>query len=208
MVEIAAVILAAGRATRWRASGGVEATSQATKLVADFRGQPIVRAVAQAALASRARPAFVVVGHEAQAVRAALDGLAVTFVDNPHFAEGLSTSLRAGLSVVPARCAGAVILLADMPEVSPQLIDALIEGFEARPGARAAAPRRAGGLGNPALLARATFDEAMALSGDRGARGLIEAAGAHRVEVAWPGAETALDIDDVAAWRQARDKGF
>lgn len=205
MDEIAAVILAAGRATRWRASGGAEATAQASKLVADYRGRPIVRAVALSALASRARPALVVVGHDAQAVRAALEGLNVTFVDNPRFAEGLSTSLRAGLSAVPARCAGAVMLLGDMPEVSAALIDALIGGFEARPGARAAAPLRADGLGNPALLARAMFGEAMALEGDRGARALIETAGADRVEIEWPGREAALDIDDLAAWRRAQD---
>lgn len=192
MAEVAAILLAAGRASRWRASGGREAT----KLVAPWRGRPMARAVAEAALASRARPLVVVLGHEAAAVRAALDGLPAAFVENRDFAQGLSTSLRAGLAALPARCDGAVVLLGDMPEVGADLIDALIAGFEARPDALAVAPRGAGGLGNPVLLSRGLFAQAAELSGDKGARRLVERAGARRVEIDWAGEEIALDIDE------------
>lgn len=191
MAEVAAVLLAAGRATRWLASGGAEPT----KLVAPWRGRPLARAAAEAALASRARPVIAVLGHEAGLVRAALAGLPLEFVVNADYARGLSTSLRAGLAAVPATTQAAVVLLGDMPLVSGALIDALIEGFESRPDALAAAPRGAAGLGNPVLLARALFAPAMALDGDRGARALVEAAGARRVEVAWEGEEARLDID-------------
>lgn len=195
MAEIAAILLAAGRATRWRASGGREAT----KLIAPWRGRPLVRVVAEAALASRASPLIVVTGHEGEAVRAALEGLDVRFVANPAYADGMSTSLRAGLVAAPPDAEGAVILLGDMPLVSAALIDALIAGFESRADALAAAPRGEAGLGNPALLARALFPDAMALRGDKGARALVAAAGARRVEIAWNGLETSLDVDDVGA---------
>jgi molybdenum cofactor cytidylyltransferase len=192
MAEVAAILLAAGRASRWRASGGREAT----KLVAPWRGRAMAHAVAEAALASRARPLVVVLGHEAAAVRAALDGLPAVFVENRDYAQGLSTSLRAGLAALPECCDGAVVLLGDMPEVGADLIDALIAAFEARPDALAVAPRGAGGLGKPVLLARGLFAQAAALSGDRGARRLVERAGARRVEIDWAGEEIALDIDE------------
>lgn len=199
MAEVAAVILAAGRSTRWRASGGAEAT----KLVASWRGRPLVRAVAEAAMASRARPVIVVLGHESAAVRAALAGLDVRFVVNADYAEGLATSLRVGLAAVPAQAAGAVVLLGDMPGVGADLIEALIAAFAARPGALAAAPRRAGALGNPALLGRALFAQAMGLGGDKGARALIEAAGDGLVALDWAGEETRFDVDEASALDRA-----
>ena len=195
MADVAAVVLAAGKASRWRASGGTEPT----KLIAVWKGAPMVRCVALAALASRARPVVVVLGHEAAAVRKALDELPATFVENRDYAQGLSTSLRAGLAALPARCAGAVILLGDMPEVGAQVVDALIAAFAARPDALAVVPRGAEGLGNPVLLARGLFAQASTLRGDKGARGLVESAGARRVEVEWAGAEIALDIDERGA---------
>ena len=195
MAEVAAIILAAGRATRWRASGGAEAT----KLVALWRGRPLVRAVAEAALASRAAPVIVVLGHEGESVRAALAGLDVVCVRNADYAQGLATSLRVGLAAVPARRDGAVVLLGDMPAVGADLIDALIAAFEGRPGALAAAPLRDGALGNPALLGRAMFAEAMRLEGDTGARRLIEAAGDGLVALDWEGAEARFDVDEAGA---------
>ena len=93
--SIAAVVLAAGRSTRMGAEN---------KLLADIGGKPMVRRVVEAALASRARPVLVVTGHQADGVRAALAGLEVAFVDNPDYAVGLSSSLKAGI----ARAAGRV----------------------------------------------------------------------------------------------------
>ena len=169
MTEVAAVILAAGRASRFRAAGGREAT----KLVAPLEGRPIVRRVAEAALQARTRPVVVVVGHAREAVEAALGGLPVETVCNPDFASGLASSLRTGLSALPPSVGGAVILLGDMPKVEPGLIDALIDAFAARPEASAAAPVRDGRRGNPVLLAQKLFGPAMDLSGDEGARKLL-----------------------------------
>ena len=90
--DIAAIVLAAGRSTRMGA---------ANKLTADIGGKPMVRCVVEAALASAASPVLVVTGHQAADVRAALAGLAVAFVDNPDYAAGLSTSLKAGIAAVP-----------------------------------------------------------------------------------------------------------
>ena len=203
MSEVAAIVLAAGRASRYRAGGG----EGATKLVATIDGEPIVRRVVRTALASRARPVIVVVGHAREAVEASLAGLAVTVCFNPDFADGLSTSLRAGLAATPAQAAGALILLGDMPGIGAALIDTLIGAFAARPGALAATPTRAGKRGNPVLLGRALFEPAMRLSGDEGARRLLnglDPAAIAEIETADEGIEFDIDTpDDLNAARDA-----
>ena len=90
--RIAAIILAAGRSTRM---GGPN------KLLAEIGGRPLVRIAVEEALASSAQPVIVVTGHQREKVEAALEGLKVQRVHNPDFAEGLSTSLKAGLAAVP-----------------------------------------------------------------------------------------------------------
>jgi molybdenum cofactor cytidylyltransferase len=170
MVEVAALVLAAGRASRYRAAGGVEPT----KLVADYRGKPLVRWAVEAALASQARPVIVVTGHARAEVEAALAGLDVRFVHNPDFADGLSTSLRRGLAALGEEIAGAVVLLGDMPDASPVIVDQLIGFFTRLRGFKAVVPMYEGRRGNPALLGRALFAQAAQLTGDEGARGLLQ----------------------------------
>ena len=189
---MAAIVLAAGTASRYRAAD----PSLSTKLTAVLDGKPLVRHVAEAALASRARPVLVVTGHAARDVASALDGLAVHFVPNPDYATGLASSLRAGLAALPGDVAGAVILLGDMPGVSGALIDRLIACFEAEPGLEAVVPVYAGRRGNPALLARSLFAAAATLQGDEGARKVLVRARVHEVDLG--DAAVTLDIDDPA----------
>jgi molybdenum cofactor cytidylyltransferase len=206
--RVGAIVLAAGQSSRFRAAGG----SGATKLIEKLDGRPIVRMVAEAALASRARPVTVVTGHARTSVEAALAGLEVEFVHNPEFSSGLASSLRVGLSAIPADAAGALVLLGDMPRIEAQLIDALIDAFLAKERALAAAPTRRGRRGNPILLGRGLFEAAMRLQGDEGARRLIGALGAAElVEVEAPDAGVIADIDtpaDLAAARQSGSDDF
>ena len=139
MTRVGAVVLAAGQSSRFRAAGG----SGATKLVAELGDKPIVRMAAEAAVASTARPVVVVTGHARTSVEAALAGLDVETAFNPEFSSGLASSLRVGLSAMPADVAGALILLGDMPWIEVGLIDAMIVAFLAREGALAAARRPA-----------------------------------------------------------------
>ncbi len=202
MIEIAAVVLAAGRSSRYRAGGGPEPT----KLVAYLNGEPLVRAVARAALASHAAPVIVVTGHAAPQVEAALEGLDVVFAHNPDFASGLASSLRVGVAAVPATVAGVIVLLGDMPEVKPQTIDRVIAAFAAQPGASAAAPVTQGRRGNPALLGRALFSSVAKLAGDEGARGLLRGV-EDVVEVPFEDQATAADIDTPEDLERARQVG-
>ena len=203
MTRVGAVVLAAGQSSRFRAAGG----RGATKLVAKLRDKPIVRMAAEAALASRARPVIVVTGHARASVEAALAGLDVEWAHNPQFSSGLASSLRVGLSAMPADVAGALVLLGDMPWIEARLIDAIIDGFLANEHALAAAPARQGRRGNPVLLGRGLFDAAMRLQGDEGARRLIGSLGAGElIEVEATDAGVIVDIDtprDLAAARRS-----
>lgn len=188
--DIAAIVLAAGRATRF--SGGVEGR---TKLVEDFDGRPLVRHAVEAALGAGAKPVVVVTGHARDAVVAALGGLAYTEASNPRYAEGIASSVAAGIAALPEDCAGALVLLADMPRVDAAMCGKLIDVFLAMPIADAVVPVVDGRRGNPALLSRRLFADAMRLSGDEGARRLLAQPGVETVEVELAGASAALDID-------------
>jgi len=201
MARIAAILLAAGASSRFKAAGGGEAS----KLVAALAGKPLVRHAAEAALASTARPIVVVTGHDGQAVEAALAGLALQFAHNAHYREGFASSLKTGIAALPDDAAGALVLLGDMPAVTPALIDRLIAAFAERPDALAAAPSVEGRRGNPVLLSRALFPAIAALDGDEGARKLLAGAEPGQIialDASGPGA--ALDVDTPQSLAEAR----
>jgi molybdenum cofactor cytidylyltransferase len=163
-MKVAAIVLAAGRSVRF---------GEANKLLAEIGGEPMVARAAALALASRARPVIVVTGFEAERVATALKDLGVEIAHNPDFAQGIGTSLRAGLRAVPRASDGALILLGDMPRVDASVLDALLAAFAANGAESICVPVHAGRRGNPVLWARAYFPEMMRLSGDRGAKQLM-----------------------------------
>jgi molybdenum cofactor cytidylyltransferase len=182
--RIAAIVLAAGRSTRMGSN----------KLVAEIKGEPLIRVAVEQALASRADPVIVVTGHERERVEKALADLKVRFVHNPDFADGLSTSLKVGLAAVPLEADGAIICLGDMPQVRAAMIDRLIAAFDPSRGALIVVPTIEGKRGNPVVWSRRFFPELAALEGDVGARHVIGTYGEALVEV--PADRTALvDID-------------
>jgi molybdenum cofactor cytidylyltransferase len=184
--SVAAVVLAAGRSTRM---GGPN------KLIAEVRGKPLVRIAAEQALASRAKPVIVVTGHQRERVEAALAGLPVRLVHNPDFANGLGTSLHAGIAAVPASADGAVICLGDMPQVDAALIDRLIVAFDPEKGALVVVPAFDGQRGNPLLWSRRFFPDLLAIEGDVGARNVIARYREAVVEVPVNGEAAFTDID-------------
>ena len=192
--KIAAVILAAGRATRFQATGGA-----GSKLVALWHGKPLVRHVAEAALAAGLE-AVVVTGHAREDVAGALAGLDLNLVHNPDFADGMAGSLRRGLASLAPEMVGAFILLGDMPQISAPLLYTLAQAFAQAPaGTIAAIPVHQGARGNPVLLGRALFEAAKHLSGDRGARQLLAGPGVLEIDMADPA--IFADIDTPQALR-------
>ena len=184
--RVAAVVLAAGRSTRMGAIN---------KLIAEIGGKPLVRIAAEQALASRASPVIVVTGHERERVEAALNGLPVRIVHNPSYAEGLGTSLKAGIAAIPDEADGAIICLGDMPQVTSALIDKLLAAFEPERGALVVVPSIDGRRGNPVVWSRRFFHDLMQIQGDIGARHLIGSYAEAVVEVPVTDDAAMTDVD-------------
>lgn len=161
--SVSGIVLAAGASLRMGRP----------KQLLDWGGRPLVRAVAETALAAQLAPVLVVVGAAHAQVRAALQGLPLRVVVNPDYPRGQSTSLRAGVAALGAEPVdGALVLLGDQPLVTVDLIERIVAEWRAS-GAPIAAPTYAGQRGNPVLFARAVFPELLAIQGDQGARRML-----------------------------------
>jgi molybdenum cofactor cytidylyltransferase len=198
-LRITCIVLAAGRSTRMGAN----------KLLELVSGEPIVRTVATAARASAADRVVVVTGHQADAVGRALAGLDIEIVHNEAFADGLASSLRAGLAALDPDVDGVLVALGDMPDVSAQHMDRLIAAFSPADGRDIVVPVRHGKRGNPVLWARAYLPEMAALSGDTGAKHLLGRHDEAIVEVDLESDAVLADIDTpeaLAALRRRRQR--
>lgn len=184
-LRVDVVLLAAGRSSRM---GGPN------KLLALFDGEPLVRRTAGRALGSKAAGTIVVTGHQRERVRAAIAGLDVKLADNPDFADGLASSLKVGIAEVAPDAAGAMIVLGDMPGVSSQDIDSLIDAFRRSGGHAVVRASHQGKRGNPVLLPRSLFAAIAQLEGDTGARHLVEAEGLDVIDVEI-GQAASVDVD-------------
>ena len=184
--RVAALVLAAGRSTRMGA---------VNKMLAEIGGKPLVRIAAEQAVASHAHPVIVVTGHEREKVEAALNGLPVRFVRNADYAEGLGTSLKAGIAAVPEEADAVVVCLGDMPQVDAALINRLIAAFDPERGALVVVPSIDGRRGNPVVWSRRFFHDLMTIQGDVGARHLIGNYAEVVVEVPVAGEAALTDVD-------------
>ncbi|MCA3264098.1 MAG: molybdopterin-binding/glycosyltransferase family 2 protein [Telmatospirillum sp.] len=198
--RITALVLAAGKSSRM---------APANKLFVEIDGRSLIDHAVAAATGSQAAATIVVLGNEAARARAALAGRSATFVENPDYASGLASSLRAGLGAVPADCDGVVVLLADMPGVTPAHVDRLIAAFSPLEGRAICVAARNGKRGNPVLWAKHFFAEMAALDGDQGARSLIRRHEDAVCEVDMPDDGVLTDLDTpeaLGAYRAAQGK--
>lgn len=181
---IAAIVLAAGKSSRMGAN----------KLLLPLDGHPLVWHAISGACASSADVVLVVLGNEAERVAAALPPGRYQRVDNPRFAEGLSTSLQAGLDALPGNADGALILLADMPFTASATLEALLAAAREAPE-RIAAMNQGGRPTPPVYWPRALFGELHGIHGDEGGRSLLMLSpeAVHLVAMARP--DEALDVD-------------
>jgi len=159
----AAIVLAAGLSRRMGRP----------KLLLTLEGRPVIRHTVERMLAAGLSDVIVVVGPEHEAIRQALEGLPVRLAVNPTPEAGQASSVRRGIQAVSPLATVALIALGDQPWVSADVIHRLLAALAA-PGKRIAAPRYADGLGNPVLFAADVFPELLALTGDRGARAVVE----------------------------------
>jgi molybdenum cofactor cytidylyltransferase len=183
--RVAALVLAAGTSSRMGSN----------KLLADFAGLPMIAQTVSRIAKSSVNEVYVVTGNEADLVAKALQGFDVTLLNNPHFAEGLATSLRAGVAALMHDFDAILVCLGDMPLIDPRDIDRMIAAFNAAAQRSIVVPVHAGKFGNPVLWGAAHFTNLLACEGDRGARGLLEKLADNVVEVLVDNDGVMLDAD-------------
>ena len=157
------------------AAGGSRRLGRPKQLL-PLAGEPVLAHVVRSALASGLAEVVTVLGHEADAIAAAVGDRGQRTVVNPDWAAGQSTSLRAGLAAIDPAADAVLFLLGDQPGVGCETIDAVLAAARDDPEARPIAAAEYGGrLGNPVLFRRALFPDLAALIGDEGARRLLRA---------------------------------
>jgi molybdenum cofactor cytidylyltransferase len=180
--RVAGVVLAAGASQRL-------GQPKQTLL---WRGQSLVHHTARTALQAGLSPVVIVTGAHAGPTRQSLGDLPVEFVHNADWHTGQSTSVVAGLGVLPAEVGAVVFLLADQPQVPHELVRGLVQ-IHRRTLSPLAAPLVNGRRANPVLFDRVTFPNLRVLSGDAGGRSLFSR---YHVEwLPWQDEDILLDID-------------
>jgi molybdenum cofactor cytidylyltransferase len=191
---IAGVVLAAGLSRRMGRA----------KMLMPVDGRAIVRHAVESVLAGGVDSVWVVTGPDVEPVEAALAGLAVQIVVNPAPEEGQASSLRAGIAALPASVDAVLIALGDQPALAPSIIPALLAARRTSPKL-IVAPRYRDGQGNPVVFKREIFPELLRLTGDQGARPIIQKEPA-RVE--WVELDLPMppDVDTPADYEKIRAK--
>lgn len=192
--HVDAVVLAAGGANRFGAP----------KLLLPLPGptaRPLIAHVVDAVLAGGVHRVIVVLGASAPQVREALAGRDLTLVENPRWPEGMSTSLKAGLSAACPDADGVLFVLGDQPGLRAEHIHALVEAFAKTP-ADIVYPTFGGRRGNPVLMARRTFPALQELAGDQGGRALIASGRFQTLAVEMEDAGVLVDIDTPDDWER------
>ena len=180
------MVLAAGAGSRF--GGG--------KLLAQYRGAPLLHAALAAARAAPGGEITVVTGADGEAVAAAVAAFdpTIRLVHAPDHAEGMAASLRTGIASLGPDVEAAFVFLGDMPRVPHAVLAPLAEAVAA--GAPAAAPVFQGRRGNPVVLSRALFGEVAQLRGDVGARPILQRLGAQVARVEADDDGVLFDVDE------------
>jgi molybdenum cofactor cytidylyltransferase len=181
--RIGGIVLAAGESRRMGRN----------KLLLPLAGEPLVRRACRRGIAAGLDPLIAVLGHESERVQEALAGLDCRLVLNPQRGGPMSSSLQCGIETLPADAEGAVVILADMVNVTEEMMRALVRSAQTS-AALLVCSRYAGTLAPPVLFRRALFDELRTLTGESCGRAVIEHHREHALYVDWPGAALA-DVD-------------
>ncbi len=181
---VAAIVLAAGASTR---------LGQPKQLVT-LAGETLLARAVHVAQAAHCSPILLVLGANAEAISAACPLPSVQIVRNQGWAEGLASSIRAGIAALPATSQAAILMTCDQPAVTPGHLRRLIALAADQPVASSYSGRH----GVPACMPASSFAALLQLRGDSGARALLQSAQA----IPLPGGE--IDIDTPASLAKAR----
>lgn len=183
---VAGVLLAAGTSSRMGSN----------KLLFELGGESVLRGAARRALAAGVSPLLVVLGHEAERAEQELAGLPCQVVINPAYEQGINSSLKTGVSAVPAEAQAAVVMLADMPFVTPEMLAGLIARFRSSEAPLVISDYE-GVNAPPMLYDRSLFGELLAMTGEGCGRQVVKQHRGEAEVLSWPvSALTDLDVPD------------
>ena len=187
--RIAGIVLAAGVSKRMREP----------KQLLKWRGQTLIERVARTALASGLDPVVVVVGAHGEMVRAAVRTLPLLIIDNPHWPEGMSTSMHAGLRALPGEVDAAILLLVDQPGLEADHLKAIVEAYQTS-GKPIVASSFQGRRTSPTLFDRSIFEDLLAIGGDEGGRSIVRVR-SQQVEIV-ESVQDLADVDTTQDWQR------
>lgn len=183
---VAGILLAAGTSSRMGSN----------KLLFDLNGESVLRGAARRALAGGLAPLLVVLGHQEDKARPELDGLPCRIVVNPLYEQGINTSLKAGVAALPDDVQAAMVMLSDMPFVTPEMIAGLIARYRSTEAPLVISDYE-GVNAPPMLYDRSLFGELLAMTEEGCGRQVVKRH-RHEAEVLpWPTAALAdLDVPE------------
>ena len=191
---IAGVILSAGGSSRFGKP----------KMLLPWQGKPLIRHVAEKALAAGLSPVVVVVGAVVDPIKQALSDLPVQIFENQYWEKGQSESLQVGVSALPENTGGAVFMLADQPQISCSILQKLEELHRQTLGP-IVAPLVNNTRGNPVLFDRLLFGALKEVTGDAGGRKLFSQYSPKWVT--WHDESLLFDVDTEEEYRHLVDGG-
>ncbi len=187
-MRIGAIVLAAGASRRMGRN----------KMLLTLDGEPLVRRAARRALAAGCSPVIVVIGNEAEQVRAALDGVECTCVENPAFTGPTTTSLHVGLGQLGEDISAVVVVLADMVHVTEAMLRTLLETARTTE-APLVVSQYGEAIAPPLLFRRALIPELLAWHGEGAGKQVVQRHRAEAALVTWPLAAL-QDVDTPEDW--------
>src|SRR3989442_14273705 len=143
------------------------------KLLLQLQGKPVVRWAVELII-PHVEDVVVVTGADDAAIRQALSDLQVRFAVNPRPQDGQGTSIAVGVGALKPWTRAAMIALGAQPRIPDAVVRALIEAFQ-RSGKAIVAPVYQGEQGTPVIFSSEVFGELRALTGDAGARAVVQA---------------------------------
>lgn len=192
---VGGILLAAGTSSRMGCN----------KLLFELHGESVLRGAARRALAGGLSPLLVVLGHQAEQARQQLDGLACQAVINAEYDQGITASLKAGVSALPSEAAAAMVMLADMPMVSAEMIAGMVARYRATRAPLVISDYE-GVNAPPMLYDRSLFAELLAMTGGGCGREVVKRHRALAEVLAWPAAAL-VDLDLPEDYKRMRDTG-
>lgn len=187
------------------AAGASRRMRGADKLLQDVNGLPLLRHQVLSALATGAQVLVTLPMDRPDRLRC-LDGLPVQIVAIPDPAEGMAASIRLGVSALPPDTQAVMILLADLPDLATDDLEAMLTAYRDDPAAPILRATAADGTpGHPVIFPRRHFAALAELIGDNGARALLARASDVRL-FPLQGTRATTDLDTPEAWAEWRNR--